>query len=503
MSPPKDLLMKALPPQQMVRLGSAKDHPEVARRDLLRMFGAAALSSLPVLPSLLPREARAQASAAPLRFVFLMNRNGQMEENFYPAAATAQVQAELYAADLAGIAGDISPIFGPAWSGLRQKMTILRGLDIIGPIDHSRGTFLCGVHGNAEYEAPRFGASIDWLLEKSTAVYATPRTQTAIRYSNNGGRGFSFKNVGGVIDSLPYLETDAGVFNDMFGSSTGPAPTADPNQRKSYLLDRWQERMAALLQNSRLGAADRQRLQQHVDNMTALKAGLAMTAAMQCTAPTLTLFRNGDLIRRRYENLSDTIVAAFACDKVRIASMFIEDFDDASTDYSYFHNLSHADPSADLDARQKSAAHNRWIADRVAYLVNKLNSTLDVDGRPLLDNTVVVWGNEISNYWHRSESIPTMIAGSGKGKFLTGKYLDYRQRPFKYYANRGDFPAVGRPYTQFLCSIMLAAGLQPAEFTPYGTQGKFGDYTFGTYDNGEYVKYSAVRNDPLPVFYIP
>ena len=492
---------KLLTPQLMMRLGSDRDHPEAARRELLKMFGASALA-LPILPSLMPGPAQAQASAAPLRFIFIMNRNGQMEENYYPTIATTQVQTELYSASLASIAGDISPIFGPSWNSLKSKMTILRGLDIIGPCDHSRGTFLAATTGTSEGGNPRFGASTDWLLERSPTVHPTGRTWKTIRFSINSGRGFSFSNINNDIQGLPYLSTDAGVFNDVFGGAVGPAPTVDPNQRKSYLIDRYQERMAALNQNSRLGSTDRQRLQQHIDNMTTLKAGLVTTAPAACSAPSLTLYRSSDLLRRKYENVSDMIVSAFACDSVRMASIYIEDYDDVGTDYSYFHGLSHANPEVDLDARQKSATHNRWIGDRVAYLVNKLNSTIDVDGRPMLDNTVVVWGNEISNYWHRSESIPTVVAGGGKGKFLMGRYLDYRQRPFKYYANRGDFPAVGRPYTQFLCSLMLAGGLQQADFRPYGTGGMFGDYTLLTYDAGEYNKYATTRNDPLPVFYI-
>lgn len=484
---------------RIARLGSIADHPDVARRDLLKMFGRAALC-LPILPSLLPRDAHAQASNAPLRFVFLMNRNGQIEQNFYPGIATAQIQPELFAARLQDVAGDISPIFGPAWANLKQKMTILRGLDIIGPCDHSRGSFLCAAIGATEGGTPRVGASVDWLLERSAAVYPTTPFLRAIRYSNNGGRGFSFSNINGVIQGLPYLSTDAGIFNQAFGSLIGPAPAVDPNQRKSYLLDRWQDRMAALSQSNRLGSTDRQRLQQHVDHMTTLKGGLATTTPAQCTAPNLSLFKNGDLIRRRYENVNDTIVAAFTCDLTRIASVFIEDYDDVGTDYSYFHGLSHADPAVDADSRQRSATHNRWIADRVAHLVGKLDATIDVDGGPMLANTIVVWGNEISNYWHRSESLPTMVAGGGKGKLLMGQYLDYRQRPFKYYANRGDFPAVGRPYTQFLCSLMRAGGLQSADFDPYGHLGKFGDFTLGTYDNGEYTKYASTRSDPLPVF---
>jgi len=475
------------------------------RRELLKSLGAAA-AALPVLPSLWSGRAEAQAATPPLRFVFLMNRNGQMERNFYPAITPTQVQPELFTARLAEISGSISPVFSTAYDGLKSKMSILRGLDIVSSTaDHCRTTFLCGVRPAAamggEGDPPRFGASIDWLLERSTAFYAQAPRLRAIRFSVNPGRGFSFSNVNGAPASLPYLASDQGLFNNVFAGFTGGGPpVVDPAARRSAVIDASLARFQALQQNRRLGATDKQRLQQHADHLTGLKAGLMQTAPAMCTPPSgMSFWSSGQQLRKKYENVNDIIVSAFTCDITRIASVYIEDFDDTNTDYSYFHGISHADEATDAGARAQSATHNRWIADRVAHLINKLDSTLDVNGRPMLENTIVVWGNEISNYWHRGESLPTMVAGGG-AKLQLGTYFDYRQRPFKHYANRGDFPAVGRPYTQFLCSLMRIAGLQSSEFEPMGQNGKFGEYTFGSYDAGEYTKYASTRTDNLPVF---
>ncbi|HVQ25642.1 MAG TPA: DUF1552 domain-containing protein, partial [Planctomycetota bacterium] len=241
------------------------------RRELLKSLGAAAVA-LPVLPSLLPRSAEAQAARPPLRFVFIMNRNGQMERNFYPSVTGTQVQPELYTARLADLTGDVSPIFSTAYAGLKTKMSIMRGLDIVASTsDHCRTTFLCGVRPvgamGTEGNEPSFGASIDWLLERSAAFYPQAPRLRAARFSISPGRGFSFSNNNGTIASLPYIATDQGLFNNVFAGFTGGGgtPTVDPAARRSAVIDATTARFALLQQNRRLGSLDKQRLQQHSD----------------------------------------------------------------------------------------------------------------------------------------------------------------------------------------------------------------------------------------------
>ncbi|HEX4922798.1 MAG TPA: DUF1552 domain-containing protein [Bdellovibrionales bacterium] len=475
---------------------------DLSRRDFVKAMGSASLF-LPMLHSV---PARGQMAGAPLRVIFIMNRNGQWADNFYPAVTTTQVAANIFQAPLTSIAGDVAPLFGTAYNSLKGKMSILRGLDITGPVDHCRTSFLCAVTqggaANSEGNRPRFGASADWLIERSPNFYATaPRIRT-MRYSNDPGRGFSFSNVNGVISDPPYLNTDSGFFNNVFAGVSSGAPAAvDPVARKSFLIDKAIERLNVLRQNRRISTTDAQRLSDHADNLNDIKAGLTITAPVACTVPAMSFYANGQQRRKIYENVNNTIVAAFTCDISRIACMYIEDYDDLATEYSYFHDLSHRPRSA--ANIQESALRNKWIADRIAHLLQRLDTTIDVNGRPMLENTLVLWGSEIcckeDVESHRPESMPVMVAG-WPGKFRMGSFIDYRQRPFVHVANRGDFPAIGRPYTQFLCSIMRAAGLQSSEFMPYGQNGYFGEYTPNQYNPDSYTPYAAMRNDNLPYF---
>ncbi|MFM7857904.1 MAG: hypothetical protein ACKO96_39775, partial [Flammeovirgaceae bacterium] len=70
------------------------------------------------------------------------------------------------------------------------------------------------------------------------------------------------------------------------------------------------------------------------------------------------------------------------------------------------------------------------------------------------------------------------------GKVKPGYLIDYRPRPFQYYADRGDFGATGRFYNQFLTSILTVMGLSPADyqFDQNATLGGFGDYSLPGYN---------------------
>ena len=89
--------------------------------------------------------------------------------------------------------------------------------------------------------------------------------------------------------------------------------------------------------------------------------------------------------------------------------------------------------------------------------------------------------------------------GGGADRFEMNMLIDYRQRPFRYTANRTDFGPVGRPYNELLISIMQAMGLTPEDYQRDGNTG-FGDY-IGPYRNDlEYWEsFVANKNRPLPV----
>ena len=89
-----------------------------------------------------------------------------------------------------------------------------------------------------------------------------------------------------------------------------------------------------------------------------------------------------------------------------------------------------------------------WYAEQVAYLARQLASITEGD-RSVLDNTVMVWGNELSvGNSHSHQDIPFMLLGSGGGHFRTGRYLQFG----------------GLPHNRLLLSLLEAFGVEGSSF---------------------------------------
>ena len=121
----------------------------------------------------------------------------------------------------------------------------------------------------------------------------------------------------------------------------------------------------------------------------------------------------------------DTMVAALACDQTRIATFMYENGNGQKVPrwlgiYEEHHDLSHRQDAASLD---KLTAINTDIAEHYAYLLQKLDSIPEGDGT-MLDNTFVVWANELGDgRYHRTENIPFVLAGGAGGYFETGRFI--------------------------------------------------------------------------------
>ena len=129
----------------------------------------------------------------------------------------------------------------------------------------------------------------------------------------------------------------------------------------------------------------------------------------------------------------DLLALAFACDLTRVASVQFSTAINAIrfpwlNSTAEGHNLSHRGPS-DTEAREQLIQRSRWYAEQVAYLVRQLAAITEGD-RTVLDNTVIVWGNELSlGNSHSHTEIPFVLLGSAGGHFRTGRVLDLGGQP--------------------------------------------------------------------------
>ncbi len=195
-----------------------------------------------------------------------------------------------------------------------------------------------------------------------------------------------------------------------------------------------------------------------------------------------------------YSDHIDLLVAALACGITRVGTIFIRhcrsDGEEAG-----FHGNSH---QSGPEAEARSLEFNTWIGARVAELLQKMDGFVEADGTTLLDNSAVLWSNEISMFSsHYQLDMPTLVAGSAGGGLSTGDVIDYRQADATW--TRGG-PRLGRPYNQVLTTIMSALGLSPSEWELGGGPG------FGHYDkighryakNGGWDRFIGAEREYLP-----
>jgi hypothetical protein len=67
---------------------------------------------------------------------------------------------------------------------------------------------------------------------------------------------------------------------------------------------------------------------------------------------------------------------------------------------------------------------NRWYAKQVAHLARALDR-IPEDGATALDNSLIVWGNEVATGPHGMDDIPVVLLGKAAGRLRrTGFVVD-------------------------------------------------------------------------------
>ena len=128
----------------------------------------------------------------------------------------------------------------------------------------------------------------------------------------------------------------------------------------------------------------------------------------------------------------DQMVMSLACDLTRVASLqwsrSVSQTQFGWVGAGRHHDLSHL---GDEDGTMISeiTAINQWYAEEVKYLLDAMAAVPEGDGT-LLDNSIVVWGNELSRgNSHGNNPVPFVTFGGGCGALQTGRYLTYDREP--------------------------------------------------------------------------
>jgi hypothetical protein len=247
------------------------------------------------------------------------------------------------------------------------------------------------------------------------------------------------------IDILNYEEGDSfapiqpeldpqQVWTQLFGM-VGPG---DGGWERS-ILDSVSSRYAALA--SRLGVADRARLEQHREKLRELELGVQAMCSPPARADTtgynpasgLNSSDDGSIkdlttdamIPAVGRFMIDMMVMAFACDLTAVGTL---QWSDAESKYTLpWLGLTEHQRYYMNDGGWHPTEYERiatWYSQQHAYLVGQM-AAIDMGGHTLLDESVVFFGTNLqSPPTYAKVDMPFLLAGNGGG-LRTGRYLTF------------------------------------------------------------------------------
>lgn len=413
------------------------------RRTVLRgvlATGAAVTLPLPLLDAMLDRNGTALAQTAepvlPLYVTWFFG-NGSLPGRWKPARTGAGSEWEL------------SPELQPL-AEVKSHLTVISGLEgklVVPGLEHPSGSAAATTGAPLSGNAVR-AASIDQLVAdvisrgapfRSLEIGVTPATP-----AGNQDSLHTVSHRGPNARNNPEFDPKA-VFKRLFTGGS-PAPSNDAADAalklakvKKSVLDATLEDGAKLRQ--RLGVADQQRLDQHLDAIRAIEARLETTVTgapqpTECggaTAPTVGADRNSEAPPSVNSAMSELLTLALACEKTRVAT-FIFSLPAAHVYYRHlaanmnddFHDtICHGDagdesnqPRVDIGVLYAMKCLNEFLT--------KLKSTPHGAGT-LLDATLVyvtsdtAWGKV-----HSKAEWPVLLAGKAGGRLRGDEHHNFQ-----------------------------------------------------------------------------
>jgi hypothetical protein len=411
---------------------TARTH--ISRRTVLKGLGTAL--ALPLLDSMLPVHARAEAAALavlPRRLAFIYIPNGVHVPDWTPQTVGADFDLPPILAPLAAHKSHLT-----VFSGLAQDKGRANG---DGAGDHARAlsSFLTGCQA---YKTDGAGIRAGVSADQVAAQQIGHRTRFASlelgvdrgAQSGNCDSGYSCaysSNMSWRTPTTPMpKEVDPRlVFERLFGTSARVENEQARATRQRYqqsILDFVREDAAAL--KNKLGATDQRKLDEYLTAVRELEQRIAIAEAS--SARELPKYDRPEGIPKEHPEhlrlMCDLLVLAFQADLTRVATFM---FGNAGSNRSYsfigvpdgHHDLSHH--GGDKEKHAKISKINQFHTANLAYILEKLDSIREGDGT-LLDQAMIAYGSGLGDgNAHNHDQLPILVAGRGGGTIQSGRHI--------------------------------------------------------------------------------
>lgn len=313
------------------------------------------------------------------------------------------------------------------------------------------------------------GESVDWLIGRyCNAEGVEPLNLAAGPVEGNyvsGNPSYSGSN-----QLRPVQNNPAAVYASLFGDGGGDEFAEQIALRRRSVNDLVRAEMSELMGSPQLGAADRQRLQNHFDFIRDVEVQMtceldpAEVAAMESVRGNLNA--NDERVNIMHM-MMDLTALAFSCDQNRSAVLQMGAGNDSTRYYvdgiqqNTYHRISHRIdddgssgppiPGADRLHHQIDRIHARMFK----HFLDRVSMYTGPSGETLLHDCVAVWMNDLSKGPpHSLDNMPWVVAGSGGGYLKQGEYVDVGDKPHNMFLNtlisaNGITGEDGGPFTTF------------------------------------------------------
>jgi hypothetical protein len=396
----------------------------IHRRDFLTSAASsfAALYGLGKLPWMMPSTAGQLSSKK--RLVIVFSPNGMVSEGFWPQREGADYE--------------MTSVLQP-FEDFREKMLIVKGICnfVRGDGDgHMRG-MSCLLTGNELFPGNIQGGSdtpAGWCkgisIDQEIKNFLQSQDSTRTRF--------------GSLEFGVLVHNEANPWTRMVyaGPNQPVAPISDPYRMYDKLHGSNKDRenlrnVLGLVEEdlNRLARAN-DPSQQHLlelnrEYVRQMESDIAQSLQQSGKLIPLQMPRELPLKPTNMPEISnvqiDLLVNGFVNDLNRVATLqFTQSVGDLRMSWldvkEGHHHLSH-EPDSNEDAQDKLRRINTWYAEQIAYLVKMLSQTKEPGtDQPMLDNTLIVWTNELGHgSSHTLNNLPMVLIGGGFG-FEMGRY---------------------------------------------------------------------------------
>lgn len=400
---------------------------QYTRRRFLRNLGISS-AAIPFLGSLQSLYGQETAAPRKQRLIIVFSPNGTILDKFWP--------------DTMGEAFELKSILAPL-EPFRKDMLVMRGIKnlVRGDGDnHMRGMSCLltaqelspgNIQGGSDSPA---GWASSISIDQELKNFLQSREQTRTRF--------------GSLEFGVAVPKRADPWTRMCyaGENRPVAPIDDPNRMLSRLYGRVKDK--DLLTNvldgvqnelktisGKLSPEDRQLAEQHLALVREMNGELQRQDQQKDVGHAVPEFDPEiELVNDNTPAISriqiELLVNSLATDMARVATLqYMRSVGQARMNWlgidEGHHGLSH-EPDNNQGAQEQLEKINIWFAGEVAFLAKRLSETPEpgVEGQSMLDNTVVLWTNELGKgNSHTLDDIPMVMIGGGFG-FKTGQALN-------------------------------------------------------------------------------